>query len=91
MKNSNDPIGNRTRKLPFCSAVPQPTAPSRALLLLLLLLLLFRLASKLLKHCATHSPVSCFLINNFNTLEMESHQKRKVWFFALTGGTAPPL
>jgi len=27
MKNSNDTIGNRTRELPACSAVPQPTAP----------------------------------------------------------------
>jgi len=27
MKNSNDTIGNRTRNLPACSAVPQPTAP----------------------------------------------------------------
>jgi hypothetical protein len=30
MKNSNDTIGNRTRNLPVCSAVPQPTAPLRA-------------------------------------------------------------
>jgi hypothetical protein len=29
MKNSNDTIGNRTRDLPACSAVPQPTAVSR--------------------------------------------------------------
>ena len=29
MKNSNDTIGNRTRYLPSCSAVPQPTAPPR--------------------------------------------------------------
>ena len=29
MKNSNDTIGNRTRELPTCSAVPQPTAPPR--------------------------------------------------------------
>ena len=29
MKNSNDTIGNRTRDLPACSAVPQPTAQSR--------------------------------------------------------------
>jgi hypothetical protein len=28
MKNSNDTIRNRTRYLPSCSAVPQPTAPS---------------------------------------------------------------
>jgi len=26
MKNSNDTIGNRTRDLPACSAVPQDTA-----------------------------------------------------------------
>jgi len=30
MKNPNDIIGNRTRVLPKCSAVPQPTAPPRA-------------------------------------------------------------
>ena len=30
MKNSNDTIGNRTRELPVCSAVPQPTALPRA-------------------------------------------------------------
>jgi len=30
MKNSSDTIGNRTRCLPTCSAVPQPTAPPRA-------------------------------------------------------------
>ena len=29
MKNSIDTIGNRTRDLPICSAVPQPTAPPR--------------------------------------------------------------
>jgi hypothetical protein len=29
MKNSNDTIGNRTRELPACTAVPQPTAPPR--------------------------------------------------------------
>jgi len=27
MKKSSDIIGNRTRDLPACSAVPQPTAP----------------------------------------------------------------
>ena len=30
MKNSSDNIGNRTRDLPACSAVPQPTVPPRA-------------------------------------------------------------
>jgi hypothetical protein len=29
MKNSSDTNGNRTRDLPTCSAVPQPTAPPR--------------------------------------------------------------
>jgi hypothetical protein len=30
MKNSNDTIGNGTRDLPTCTAVPQPTALLRA-------------------------------------------------------------
>jgi len=29
MKHSNDTIGDRTRDLPACSAVPQPRAPLR--------------------------------------------------------------
>jgi hypothetical protein len=29
-KNSNDCIGNRTRDLPACGAVPQPSVPPRA-------------------------------------------------------------
>jgi hypothetical protein len=29
MKNSSDTIGNRTRDLPDCSAVPQPPVPPR--------------------------------------------------------------
>jgi hypothetical protein len=29
LKNSGDSIGNRTRDLPACSAVPQTTAPPR--------------------------------------------------------------
>jgi hypothetical protein len=29
-KNSSNTIGNRTRDLPACSALPQPTAPPRA-------------------------------------------------------------
>jgi hypothetical protein len=33
MKNSNDTIGNRTRDLPACSAVPQQTAPLRVSLI----------------------------------------------------------
>ena len=30
MKNVSDSIGNRTRDLPACSAVPQATLPMRA-------------------------------------------------------------
>jgi hypothetical protein len=30
MENSNDTIGNRTRDLPTCTAVPQPNALPRA-------------------------------------------------------------
>jgi hypothetical protein len=30
VKNSSDTIGNRTRDVPACSAVPQPNVPPRA-------------------------------------------------------------
>jgi len=30
VKNASDTIGNRTRDLPACSPVPQPTAPQCA-------------------------------------------------------------
>jgi len=33
MKNSNDTIGNRTRNLPLCSAVPQRIAPPHVLII----------------------------------------------------------
>ena len=36
MKNSNDTIGNRTRDLLVCNAVPQPTAPPAACTLIYL-------------------------------------------------------
>jgi len=44
MKNSNDTIGNRTRDLPACSSMPQPSAPSRAPTPI-------RTATKCLIHC----------------------------------------
>jgi len=34
MQNSSDTIGNRTRDLPTCSAVPEPTAPPCTLFML---------------------------------------------------------
>jgi len=40
MKNSNDTIGNRTRDLPACSAVPQPTVPPRARCLLVVVVVI---------------------------------------------------
>ena len=43
MKNSNDTIGNRTRDLPACSAVPQPTALSRAPSVLIAFIKTFRM------------------------------------------------
>ena len=38
MKNSNDTMGNQTRDLPTCSAVPQPTALLRVPLYVYILL-----------------------------------------------------
>ena len=34
MKNSKDKVGNRTRNLPACGAVLQPTTPQRAFIFL---------------------------------------------------------
>ena len=49
MKNSNDIIGNRTRDLRVCSAVPQPTALPRAPfschVLLLICFMMFKIES----------------------------------------------
>jgi hypothetical protein len=41
MKNSNDTIGKRTRDLPACNAVPQPTAPPRAPIILYYIILYY--------------------------------------------------
>ena len=35
MKHSNDTIGNQTRDLPICSAVPQPTAPHGLIIIII--------------------------------------------------------
>jgi hypothetical protein len=50
MKKSNDTIWNRTRDLPACSAVPQPTAPLRAPMKYLYILLHITLEKCQLMH-----------------------------------------
>jgi hypothetical protein len=52
MKNSNDTIGNGTRNLPACSAVPQPTAPPRRPLPTLLVNKLMMVTLEQPKHVA---------------------------------------
>jgi len=55
MKNCNDIIGNRTRDLPTCSAVPQPTAPPR---------------SARLSSTGLNNDVVCFILIHFSALIM---------------------
>jgi hypothetical protein len=55
MKNSDDTIGNRTRDLPVCSAVPQPTALPRISDLLLE-------ASQFQHHIKLYSKCSILII-----------------------------
>ena len=50
MKNHNDPVGNRTRDLPACSAVPQPTAPQRTLHHMCALYIIFAIKCKFSLH-----------------------------------------
>ena len=47
IKISNDIIGNRTRDLPTCSTVPQPTAPPRAHVLFLSVFNRFKFSRKI--------------------------------------------
>jgi hypothetical protein len=64
MKNSNNTIGNRTRDLPVCSAVPQPTAPPRAPLISkygLYINFMEKKYSGLLLCITKHSPVQCYV------------------------------
>jgi len=49
MKISNDTMGNRTRDIPACSALPQPTAPPRAPHVLYSIILLLLLCGKLIR------------------------------------------
>ena len=69
-KNPNDPIESRTRDLPTCSEVPQPTTPLCApvsyvktcikeyLLLLLLLINMGTAVAQWLRRCATNRKVA---------------------------------
>jgi len=54
MKNSNDTIGNRTRDLPACSAVPQPITLPR---------LISRYDSKFTKKKSRYIPQLLWLHN----------------------------
>jgi len=38
MKNSNDTIGNRTRDLPACGAVPQPRTPMIIIIIIIIII-----------------------------------------------------
>jgi hypothetical protein len=69
MKNLNDPIGNRTRALPPCSAVPQPAAPSRTPVI----------------HVLTRNPFTCgpekFL--SIDEVPQEAEAFREIWILHL--------
>jgi hypothetical protein len=88
MKNSNDTIGNQTRDLPACSAVPQPTAAPAACRLDLLYFIFYSSVYYMLKNneekiflkcawvyrrCITHwNP--CQVIGWMELLTMKSKQ-----------------
>jgi hypothetical protein len=73
MKNSNDTIGNRTRDLPVCSAVPQLTALRRAPLKLTAM-------TKILETCIGSSMI----LRRVTSLELISLQTIKVSRFIET-------
>jgi len=96
MKNSSDTIGNRTRELPTCSAVPQLTAPPRAPVLVRTK----RNSINKLKNFRLHSKMQCEKTNNLITywilifLAVKSPEKahtRKMWKFLSPRNCKTPL
>ena len=71
MKYSNDTIGNRTRDFPACSAVPQPTAPSRARKAILVCYIL----------CFLEGFMSSFSLSAITVLVVRS---RRLWVWELS-------
>jgi hypothetical protein len=59
IKNSIDAVGNRTRELPFCSTLPQPTAPARVPYLNKRIILFLTLSVSQLKLCDIRTAVCC--------------------------------
>ena len=65
MKNHNDPVGNRTRDLPACSAAPPPTAPPRILHHVCALYIIFTI-KHLRRQLKVNEPVTLKLGLNTN-------------------------
>jgi hypothetical protein len=78
VKNPSDSIGNRTRDLPACSAVPQPTTPRRTPLLVLLQIIIEEYV-KILTHIRNINYVMAIIINNF--LEIFFNHVMRGFFF----------
>ena len=68
MKNFNDTIGNRTRDLQACGAVPQPTAPPRAPILSIYETVLFLryLYRRIAERPSSYRAVNTFLLGYKN-------------------------
>ena len=83
MKNSNDTIGNQTRDLLTCSAVPQPTAPPRSQVQMLN----YCVNSELIPASVCHDQ--SVIVRDVNTLFKEfhlSHLHESIFF----NGNEPP-
>ena len=95
MKNSNDTIGNRTRDLPACSAVPQPTAPPCApncavrteILYIMWIHFCFTPTNfKIWPQCSTCSCSAYSKRAHFQSLHLNSCLGSNTTFAALTSG-----
>ena len=84
MKNPSDTIGNRTRDLPTCNAVPQPTALSRTPSIL------FKMTNISLKFCLLLGNINQYIIyteikksvenlNQFTFLSLTQVYKKGGW------------
>jgi hypothetical protein len=84
MKNSSDTMGNRTRDIPVCTAVPQPTAPphsnsanSKYFRSQCIWVWYISLTSSAIKQVQTSYPAPpiCLFLPHFLTPQGSVHQK----------------
>jgi hypothetical protein len=76
MKNSNDTIGSRTRDLPVCGAVPQPTAPPRTPVIIIIIIIIVKNHESTQRNMNSIIKSAAKFIEELSQLEGKSDEKQ---------------